>query len=158
MDVAALGNERINPMSWLIASGAVCFGYVAFAFFLNQHRTRSQDVAWQRRQRAWRNAQEHLNTARNASGSDAIKHTRDAIVELIADMLNVGAAGMTAHEASLALSAAKVSGELRVQTVSLLESLEALEYGSPAAANKKTLVDSAEKLLPELQRQLEPQR
>ncbi|MCY3023364.1 MAG: hypothetical protein NTW87_30665, partial [Planctomycetota bacterium] len=62
------------------------------------------------------------------------------------------------HEAAADLDGAGVTAGVRAQTVNLLETIEALEYGSPAALDGATLVATAENLIPQLHRELDAKR
>jgi hypothetical protein len=104
-------------------------------------------------------AEQNLADARKAlsesRSKDVLRGVRDALVGLIADMRNISAAGMTAHEADAALTAAAVSAQPKQETVRLLESIEAAEYGTAGALDLQATVDSAGKLIEQLHRELE---
>ena len=162
IDVAELGDQRINVSVCLAISLGAWLGYGLLGLFVSRWRLRAGDAALKRRQRARRQADQSIRDAQSAfekgDNQDGVKFIRAGVVGLIADMLHLTAAGMTAHEADAALSASGVSGETRSQTVKLLESIESLEYGSPAALDRAALVRDAQKLIPLLHRELEAKR
>lgn len=153
--VSELQNQRVQPlMAILLASGA-WLGALLGCVIIARRRSFAGDIAWQRRDAARRNAERELNAARGAAPADAARHVRGAILGLIADLRNKPAAGLTAADATQELNAASVPAELSKRTVSLLETLEALEYAPQSASDFAAHVQTAAALLPELHRALE---
>jgi hypothetical protein len=159
-DLALIRDERVSPSAYIAAvlGMGAAFGALYFASVIL--RRRAGDSAWVRRQNAWREAQAHLEAARIAlaakRNADAVKALRSGVLGFIADMLNLPVAGMTAADAGRAL--ATVENTVARQVFGLLQELEAAEYGSAAQGGIAELVADAEKLLPQLRRQLEGRR
>ena len=157
-DITALQDQSANPLLYAIGAALMWVLCGAASVLVTRRRRLENDAAWQRRQRARPDAEQNLRQAREAlAKSDAAaagKFTRDAVAEMIGNMLDLPIAGMTATEASAALTAAKVSEPTRKAAVELLESIEALEYAPGAGQNVAGMIASADKLLPELQREL----
>ncbi|HYG74535.1 MAG TPA: BatD family protein [Planctomycetota bacterium] len=157
-DFRELQNQQVNTVLAIAIAMGSWAAFALMSLLVTNYRRKSSDAVWQRRQRARRGAEEHLAKARSAasgSKSDALRAIRAALVELIADMLNVPAAGMTAHEARQLLKARGVSAERCDETVRLLETIEAAEYGSADAENISALIENAAGLIPKLHRELE---
>jgi len=158
-DVGELKNQKIK-VSFAIGSAIGAWLLMGvMGLYVANWRRRSIDAAWQRRQRARRHAEENVSTAREAARtgkkSDALKAVRAALVGLIADMVNGASAGMTAHEAGQILSERGISNERSTETVKLLETIEANDYGSVDAQNLSTLIDAAAVIIPNLYRELD---
>jgi hypothetical protein len=157
-NMAALQDQRPDPA--LYAALAVgMWVFVAFAGVLvTRQRRLANDAAWQRRQRARPEAEHRISEARAAhskgNGGDAAKSVRAAVAGMIGNMLDLPAAGMTAHEAAQILDKAGVNGSTRAQTIELLETIEALEYSPGAGQDNAALISRAETLIPVLQREL----
>ena len=66
--------------------------------------------------------------------------------------------GMTAADADAILSKTGATPESRVEVARIMQSIEATKYGSVAGLAATALVDSTEKLLPKLQREMEAKR
>jgi len=162
MDVAELGDQRVRPLSYIVAVAALWLLYGVLGLFVASWRRRSGDVAWQRRQRAMPEARRVLAEARlaaqNGKREEAARAIRAALVGLLADMRNRPAAGITAQEAGTILAQAGVSSEIAAQAVQVLESIEALEYGSARALDGTALLTEVEELLPRLRQELEANR
>ncbi len=157
-DITALQDQSANPVHYALAAVLMWIACGAASFLVSRRRHLANDAAWQRRQRARPDAEANLKQAREALGkSDAAtagKFTRDAVAGMIGNLLDLPIAGMTAKEANTALTTAKASEPTRKAAVELLESIEALEYAPAAGQNVAGMVESAGKLLPELQREL----
>ncbi len=130
-------------------------GFGALAF----HRKRAGDEVLQRRLRARAEASAQLDAARaalktnNASGAALGVHR--ALTGLIGTWNGVSPAGMTSADAAAALEKYGVSAESRLETVRLLDSIEAAKYGSMAGMQAAALVESASKLIPKIQSEME---
>ena len=157
-DVAELGDQSVRPIAYVIATAALWVLYGGMSLWVQSRRRRAGDTAWQRRQRAMAGARQRLAESRAAEQAgqkaDALRALRDALVELIADMRNCAAAGMTAQEAAAALASAGVSSETATGTVRALQEIEALEYGSAATLDCTALRTTVEELLPRLHKEL----
>jgi hypothetical protein len=157
-DITALQDQRSDPLFYTLAAILVWVFCGAASLLITRQRRLSNDAAWQRRQRARPEADASLRQAREAltkaDAHAAGKFTRAAITGLIGNLCDLPAAGMTAQEAKGALTAANVGEALRTRTVELLEKIEALEYAPSAGENVTGMIDAAEKILPELQREL----
>ena len=163
MDVAELGDQRVRPLSYIVAVAMLWLLFGGLSLFVASWRRRSGDVAWQRRQRAQPEARKALAEARPYGGAGrepekAVQKIRAALVGLLADMRNAQAAGITAREAGTMLAQAGVSLQTAAQAVQTLETIEALEYGSAAALDVAALQTRVEELLPRLRRELEASR
>lgn len=160
-DVAELGDQRVRPLFCLAAVAAMWLFYGALNLLVANWRRKAGDVAWQRRQHALPDARRQLAEARAAAQAgrkeDALRAVRAALVGLLADMRNRPAAGMTSQEAAVELRSAGVAAETAAQAVRVLESIEALEYGS-AALDAEALQATVEELLPRLQKELGARR
>jgi len=157
-DLGALQDQRSDP-TWYCIGAFVCWLLSGLGcFFVLQQRKRSNDAAWQRRQRAMPEAERGLTVARAAMKSNealsAARAIRESLTGLIGNILDLPAAGMTAHEAGLALTKAGASEALRKRTVDLLESIEALEYAPTSGQTVSAQLDEAATLVRELQREL----
>jgi hypothetical protein len=86
---------------------------------------------------------------------DALRGVRSALVGLIADMRNIVAEGLTASEVDATLAQTAVPGDVRVETLRLLEAIESAEYGSGIASEATAMIETAEELIPSLARYLE---
>ncbi|MGD0088773.1 MAG: BatD family protein [Planctomycetota bacterium] len=162
VDVAELGDQRVRPVSYLLAVAAMWLLYGGLFMLVSNWRRKSGDVAWQRRQRALSEARKTLAEARQAAQDgkpeEAARATRAALVGLIANMRNRQAAGMTAQDAGTILAQAGASSEIAAQTVQVLETIEALAYGSAAALDGAALQARVENLLPLLHTELGARR
>ena len=160
--LAEIGNRQAAPRLYLIASAILLFGYVLLWAGVLVWRRVSSDPAWQRRQAARGNAESALREARSALGEgkneDALRTLRAALTGLVADMLNLPAAGMTVHEAGAAVRDAGISEAAHHEVDRVLAALDALEYGAKSADELGSALDSAEKLLPVLHKELAQRR
>jgi hypothetical protein len=73
-------------------------------------------------------------------------------------MLNLPAAGMTVHEAAAAVRNSGISEAACLEVGRVLDALDTLEYGAKSAAELGSALDSAEKLLPVLHKELAGRR
>lgn len=161
-DVSELGNQAVRPLFYISGVTGLAAAYGLLCLLVATHRRRAGDVAWQRRAGARAAAERSLHEARDAAAAgnkgEALRAFRASLAELIAAMLNLPAAGMTAQEAAAALQRAGVAEELRARAVSVLENIEALEYGSSGAQDWEKLHTAVSALLPQLQRALDGKR
>jgi len=146
---AALYIELVAGL-WL----AYFFGFVGLTFY----RHRAGDSALQRRMKAQAESATHLSGARaalkNNDATSAALGVQRALTGLIGIWNGVPPEGMTAQDASAVLEKAKASQSSRDETVRLLDSIEAAKYGSIAGMEALSLVESAEKLIPMLQKEM----
>jgi len=84
----------------------------------------------------------------------ALRAVRAAVVGLVADMRNIVAEGLTASEVDAVLAETNVAAADRADLLRLLEAIESAEYGSGAAAELATMIETAEALIPRVSRQL----
>ncbi|HYF48794.1 MAG TPA: BatD family protein [Planctomycetota bacterium] len=158
-DLGEIGDQRVNPRLYLLGAVALAIAYLGAAFAVARQRKLAGDERFQRRQRAWPEASAAMQQAHAALGSTdrgaAPRHVRDAICNLIGNMLNVPAAGMTPKEADAALAAAGIKDDLRGRTTALLEQIDALQYSSASSGEVNALIASANDLLPQLKAALE---
>ena len=158
-DPSELRDQRVNLVAMAgIAAGSWC-GVGCLIAVVSARRRKSGDLAWQRRRQAKRTAERRLAEARKvlAEGRsrDAMRAIRSALVGLIADMQNVVAEGLTASEADATLARTPVPPADRAEVLRLLEAIESAEYGSGIASEASSMIESAERLIPGLARQLE---
>ncbi|MFH0937694.1 MAG: BatD family protein [Planctomycetota bacterium] len=158
-NVSELADQRVDPWRYVVGAGAAWLIYGGLWWCVTRHRHRANDAIWQRRRYAQRDALQRLKAAHAAiddgKTADAIRHARSAIVELIGDMLNLPATGMTAREADVALAQAAIAEQIRARAVGLLESIETAEYGLPAAQDVRGLLTNTESTLLDLRRELD---
>jgi hypothetical protein len=74
---------------------------------------------------------------------------------LIADMRNIVAEGLTASEVDAVLARTAVPAVERAAVLRLLEAIESAEYGSGIAFETPAMIETAEGLIPSLERHLE---
>jgi len=156
--IAQIGNQQVAPRWYLVASIALLLGYAALWAGVLVWRRVASDPVWQRRQAARGTAEGALRKARDllASGEneEALRALRAALTGLVADMLNLPAAGMTVHEAAFAVKNSGISEAACHEVGRVLDALDALEYGAKSAGELGGALDSAEKLLPVLHKEL----
>lgn len=161
-DVSGLHNQRVNPVNYIAAAAALCVLYALMSIVVATWRSRASDAIYQRRQRARSAADLRIKDGRAAlsagNPSEGLRAAHSAITGLIADMLNLSAAGMTAHEASAALGGAGISDGTKAGVIKLLESIEAAQYGSASSHDASKTLDDATQMLPQIQRELEVKR
>ena len=159
---AVVYDQHVNPLSYILASVGTWGICGVMSILLLWRRRRAGDQAWLRRQRAKHEAGQFVSQALAAQAGgkadDVGRLVRAAIVNLIGNMLNLPALGMTAHEAGMVLSQAGVASEIQARVVSLLEKTEALDYGSSASLDSTSLLENTETVLAELHRELDKKR
>jgi hypothetical protein len=157
-NMAALQDQRPDPVLYASLAAGLWMLFGVASFVVQRRRRLANDAAWQRRQRARPEADRALADARaaltNGKTGDTASTVRAAVAGMIGNMLDLPAAGMTAHEAGQILEKAAVNGTTRTQAVELLETIEALEYSPGAGHDHAALIARAEALLPQLQREL----
>ena len=157
-DLTALQDQRADPLFYGITAAALWTLYGLMTFVVSRKRAQANDLDFQRRRRARPEAEQCFAEARAAiaagKSAEAIKAVRSGLVGLIGNMLNIPPAGMTAHEASGALSAAGASAETRNQAIKILETIEGMAYTPAGPQDADKLLAGAEKLIPILQREL----
>ena len=149
-DPGQLSDDSIRPERWLAGLGGLAAGYVALAFAVGRWRRLSGDTAMLRRRaavgvarRRLREASSHFAAGRTREGAD---HALSAALGLVADMLDLPAAGMTSAEACRQLESAGVAPELIGRLRSLLETCEGVRYGA-SDDGSASLGREADKLL-----------
>lgn len=156
--VAQIGNQRVSPRMYLIASAILVFGYLLLWSSVLVWRRISSDPAWQRRQAARGRAEQGVRQARalltEGKNEDALRALRGALTGMVADMLNLPAAGMTVQEAAGALRSSGIDEATCLEAGRMLEILDALEYGAKSSGELNRALDAAEKLLPVLYKEL----
>jgi hypothetical protein len=158
-DASEISKPALNPALYLAAVAGLWVLYgIGFAA-LTIHRRRSGDAMLQRRLRARAEASAQLDAARAAlkagNANAAALGVQRALTGLIGNWSGVSPAGMTSADAMLALEKFGASSESRQETVRILESIEAANYGALAGIEAAALVESAEKLLPKLTKEME---
>ena len=157
-DMSALQDQRISPVGWGAGALAAWIGCGIASLLVVQQRRRANDATWQRRQRARPDAEQRIAEGRaalkNGDSAGAVRAARAAIAGMIGDMLGIPAAGMTAHDASVALRKTPAPEALQKRAVGLLESIEALEYAPSSGQDVAGFLDTAAALAPELSREL----
>ena len=149
-DPGQLSDDSIRPERWLAGVGGLAAGYVALAFGVGRWRRLSGDTAMLRRRaavgvarRRLREASSHFAAGRTREGAD---HALSALLGLVADMLDLPAAGMTSAEACRQLESAGVAPDLIGRLRSLLETCEGVRYGA-SDDGSASLGREADKLL-----------
>lgn len=150
-DTREVFNQKVRWTNWAIAVsctwGACLFAVIA----INFKRHRAIDTVGTRRSRAGKNARARINSAKQlvntGKNSEAMREVRAAFVGLIADCTNNKPEGMTTGEVILTLNATNLGEEKLQRLRSLLESLEAAEYGAGLSSSVSELIDSANVLL-----------
>jgi hypothetical protein len=155
-DVRELKNQLASPAYFSALVGGAWIAALAGCFVIARRRSFASDTAWQRREGARAGAAKKLNEARAASPANAVRHVREAVLGLVADLRNRPAAGFTAADAQRELADAPM--ELQQKSNRLLEALEAAEYASQGSIDPASFIRQAEELLPELYRALEKSR
>jgi hypothetical protein len=161
-ELSELDKPALNPGHYIVALLTLWLAYGLGATVLAIQRKRAVDAGWQNRQRARNEAHSNLVAARAAlqagDNNAAALGVQKSLTALIGYMSGIAPAGMTAQDASVALQKLGVSDESRQQTIQLLESIEAAKYGSIAGMQAAALVDSAETLIPRLQKEIDSRR
>ncbi len=156
--VAEIGNQHVSPRLYLFTAALVLFGYGLLWAGVLVWRRVSSDPAWQRRQAARGNAERGLKEAHGllsaGKNEEALRALRGALTGLVADMLNLPAAGLTVHEAAEAVRTSGISDASCLEINRVLEALDALEYGAKSTGELGGALDSTAKLLPILHKEL----
>ena len=158
-DPGELRDERVNVVALAQVTVVLWCGVGCLIAVVSTHRRKSGDMIWQRKRHARRTAERKLAEARKtlAAGQtmDALRSVRSALVGLIADMRNIIAEGVTASEAESILAHTAVPAAVREDTLRLLEAIERAEYGSGVVSEARSMIETAEGLIPSLARHLE---
>jgi len=159
LDPTELRDERVSIGNWIAGViSAWCLAGLAMGG-ISYYRHKSTDVSWQRRQQARRMAQRRISLAREAMAAgqakDALRHVRTAMIGLIADLTNRVTEGLTASDVGIVLTAAKVPSADQQAMISLIESLEAAEYGVAQPTNALATIETAANLITQITPHLE---
>jgi hypothetical protein len=158
-DPSELKDERVDVVALAEATAGLWCGVGCLIAVVSSHRRKSGDVVWQRKRQARRTADRKLAEAKKAlaAGQSMAAHraVRSALVGLIADMRNLVAEGLTASEADATLAQTAVPAVERAEVLRLLEAIESAEYGSGIASEAPVMIETAERLIPTLARQME---
>jgi hypothetical protein len=161
-ELSELQDQSVRPFNYVATVLALWLTYAGLSVLVTVRRRRAGDAFWQRRQRARKESRDALAEARAAlargQGAEAVKRMQQALTSLVANMLNLPAAGMTAAEAAQALAANGVSEGVRTETAQLLEALEAAQYGALARVEAAALIESSDSLLHKLHGELNAKR
>jgi len=149
-DLAQVRDESIHPERWLIVLVGLIVGYAILAVGVDRWWRIRGDTALLRRRAATGVARRRLHEAksefaagRSHEGADRVQA---ALLGLVADKLDLPAAGLTSAEACRLLESLDVKPELVAGVRSLLESCEGVRYGA-SADGSATLGRDAEKLV-----------
>ena len=157
-ETSEIGIPALNPNSYWIAIAGMWIAYAAGSLLITLHRRRAGDAVLQNRLRARAEAAAQLESARAAmAGGDhkrAAEAVQHALTGLIGYSCGVSPAGMTAHDAAKVLEKTGASSATRMEIVRVLESIEASKYGSVEGMQAAALVESAQKLVLQLQKEL----
>jgi hypothetical protein len=138
-DAAAVCDESVRPLRWLLGLGGIAGLYVATALVTLRLQRRSADKALLRRRgavkKAWRRlhrAQAEIDARRPRYAAD---HVQSAIVGLVADVADLAEAGLTPKEVGTELENLGVADGLVRRTADLLETCDAARYGTALGAD-----------------------
>jgi hypothetical protein len=140
-DTAQLGDESVRPERWLIGGGGLLGAYVALALCVGRWRRMHSDPALSRRRSALGDAERQLAQASEefAAGrvNDGAERTLNALLDYVANMLGLTAAGLTAAETCRQLERVGVESSLVGRLRELLETCEGVRYGASAAVSRE---------------------
>lgn len=161
-ETSAIGVAALNPNAYWIAILAMWIVYAVGSLVLTLQRRRAGDAILQNRLRARAEAASQLESAHAAlanrdpqRAAEAVQH---ALTGLIGYSCGISPAGMTAQDAAKALETTGASSDARLETVRVLEQIEASKYGSVEGMRAAALVESAEKLIARLQKEMDVKR
>jgi len=150
--------SALHPNEYWLAIAGMWIAYAAGALAITLHRRRAGDAVLQNRLRARAEAAAQLSAARAAmargdhnGAAEAVAH---ALTALIGNWRGISPAGMTAQDAAKVLEKSGASNDTRNETVRVLEAIEASKYGSVEGMQAAAMVESAEKLVARLQREM----
>lgn len=150
-DANEIYNQKVDWMRWAAAVVGTWVLCIAAVVTTNVLRSRANDTVGQRRARAGKNAKAKINMAKQLAeagkSNESIREVRSAFVGLIADRTNSNTEGLTIGEVMRTLSTAKLDEEQLTRVRSLLESLEAAEYGAGLSVALPELLTSASELV-----------
>jgi hypothetical protein len=161
-DLSELNRPALNPLLYAGAVVGLWLGLALFGTVLTIQRKRAGDEVFQNRLRARTEAAAQLAAAREAlkagNTNAAALAAQGALHALIGYNGGVAPAGLTPADARAILERRRVSAECSGETLRLLESIEGAQYGALAGLAAQTAVETAEKLVPRLQKELEAKR
>lgn len=132
-DLAQLDDQRVDIRPYVALPAGLVLCYLALWSLVARRRRIEHDVAWQRRQGALKRCLERIAST-EGEPAEAPGEIRAALLGLIADQVNLPAAGTTPRDADGALEAAAAGEDLRKELAGLLEAMEAQAYGAAVAA------------------------
>lgn len=145
-------DQSVRPERWLIALAGLVVFYVMIGMIVSRRRRVGGDVALRRRRSASSDARRRLDQAveelaagRACEGADLVG---GALLWLVADMLDLPAAGLTSTEACRRLESQGVEVELIGRLRSLLETCEGVRYGASGGASMELAADAKSLLKP----------
>ena len=151
-DPSQVVDQSVHPRTWLIALAGLIGAYALLRATVSWRRHVGGDVALQRRKAAWGGARQGLRraTAVLASGGDreGADLVRAALLGLIADLLDLNAAGLTPGEACRRLESLCVDAKLVARLRTLLDACEGVRYGAGGGASAELGKDAEELLRP----------
>jgi tetratricopeptide (TPR) repeat protein len=149
-DAAELGDESVHPERWLSGLAGLASGYALLAVGVSRWRRISGDAALLRRRAAAGLAKRRLreSAAEFAAGRarEGADHVQTALLGLVADMLDLPAAGLTPAEACQRLESLGVESNLLGRLRTLLETCEGVRYGASAGGSESLNRDAQEML------------
>ena len=159
-DLGALRDESVRPALWLLGLVGMGVLYGAVAVVTVQVRRFTTDTALARRRGAVARARgcvaqarAEMEGGRARAGADGIE---DALVGLVADVVDIAEAGLTPKDVCAQLDSLGVAEDLVGRVANLLETCDAARYGS--AGRTEGLSSRAEQVLDEVIRSLKAKK
>jgi hypothetical protein len=158
-DPSEVTDQHVNVFALALVAAGLWVAVGCLIAAVSVHRRKSGDLAWQRKRQARRTAMRKLAEAKSDLGEgrslDAARATRSAILGLVADMRNMVAEGLTAMEADETLAETAFPADKRAELRRLLDAIESAEYGAGITVEAPSMIETAERLVPNLARHLE---
>jgi hypothetical protein len=152
-DWRSLRNETLQPLRWTVAWSGMIGCYVLTTLAIGHARRRHSDPALVRRRGATGTARQTIKSAlahlRSGDEDAVYRQLRGAFANLVADVTNTSAEGMTPGDVEARLLEVGIADELAHRTREFFESCDAHRYGD-GSDQSGPLTQQAESLLEQL--------
>ena len=152
-DWRSLRNETVHPMQWTLAWSGMIGCYLLATLAIGHVRRRQSDPAMVRRRKAAAVARHAIETARKQQATMDEKaicqQLRSALANLVADVTDTGADGITPRDVESRLVEVGVGDELADKAKQFFEMCDAHRYGDGSGFGSQ-LMEQASALLEEL--------
>ena len=160
-DLAAVHDDSVRPLYWLVGLGVLAAGYVGL-FFATRHFKRLRgDTALLRRRGAAAAARarlrEGLNLLARGETRPCTEAVKDAVTGLVADTADTAQAGLTPKDVSARLEVFGLSQDIVTRTAALLETCDAARYAA-AGLDAAQIANESKAVLDTLVKELKAKR